>query len=234
MKLSTFDIIIPVLAFLLAVVFQYSGMDVWLAHQFYDETQGIWPYKNLWLTEIILHKGGRKFIWLIAIAIFAGFISTWIINYTRPYRSSFVYLLFAIISGPAIVNILKKHTHIYSPWDLKIFGATEPHIRLFDAVPEGAAIGHAFPAGHASGGFALLCFYFLFRCNNSRYRYHALLIALAMGLIYGIDQQIRGAHMMSHDLTTFSICWVSCLTLAVLFSRFGKNFLSTGNSGSNI
>ncbi len=233
MKLSAIDIIVPASALLLAVIFQYSGLDIWLEYHFYDEAQAIWPYRNTWLTETVLHKGGRKFIWFIAVAVFAGFLSTWVSNYTRKYRTSFIYLLLAMISGPAIIGILKKNTHIYSPWDLEIFGATEPHIRLFDTVPEGAAIGHAFPAGHASGGFALLSFYFLLRCCGSRYRHHALLIALAIGFIYGLDQQIRGAHMMSHDLATFSICWVSTATLAILFSRFSKNFPCTRNPDAN-
>jgi membrane-associated PAP2 superfamily phosphatase len=43
-----------------------------------------------------------------------------------------------------------------------------------------------------------------------------LYAALGIGLLFGIAQQVRGAHMLSHDLFTLAICWSSCLVWSVL------------------
>jgi membrane-associated PAP2 superfamily phosphatase len=36
---------------------------------------------------------------------------------------------------------------------------------------------------------------------------------LSVGLIFGISQQLRGAHFISHDLWTLAICWFFSLTI---------------------
>ena len=72
-----------------------------------------------------------------------------------------IYFLIASAAGPIIVGFLKQTTHIYTPWKIKHFSGPLPYIRLFDPVPGHLPVGRAFPAGHASGGYAFLSLYFL-------------------------------------------------------------------------
>ena len=105
---------------------------------------------------------------------------------------------------------------MYSPWDLSQFGGHYPHIRLFDHVAQNSPVGLAFPAGHAGGGYILLSLYFVLREYTHRYRHLLLAVAAIIGMTFGVAQQIRGAHVLSHDLTTIAICWLTCLMWAKL------------------
>ena len=73
---------------------------------------------------------------------------------------------------------------------------------------EGA--GHCFPSGHASSAYMFFGVYFFSRCYWPEKSRLVLASVIAMGLIFGFDQQIRGAHYISHDLTSALICWLVC------------------------
>ncbi|MEJ2142934.1 MAG: PAP2 family protein [Gammaproteobacteria bacterium] len=208
---------LPVLAMLAGIFLQYAGVDVWFEHFFYDETHHLWPYDHNWLASNVIHRGGQFVMKIIALGMLIFAISSLFIKKLKIYRKASWYLVLASFTSAAIIGELKSITHIYSPWDLLIFGGKYPHIRLFDAVASSAPVGHAFPAGHAGGGFALLSFYFLYREKDHSYSYYFLVVALSIGLIFGIDQDIRGAHMLSHDLFSFAICWLTCMLWTVLF-----------------
>ena len=198
---------------------QYSGLDDFLIHPFYDVAMNTWPYKSYWLTSDVLHVGGRKAVVSFGAIILMVFVLSFFIEGMRSYRKGAFYLLIASLLGPAIVAIGKHFTHIYSPWDLKMFGGTEPYIRLFDMVPDGAKVGHAFPAGHSSGGFAFFSLYFLALEYKRPIRYYALFFALFIGFLFGITQQARGAHFFSHDLFSLGICWYSALIVYIIFFK---------------
>lgn len=201
----------PLFCLISALICQYSGLDLSLANYFYDNEQQTWPYQTGWLTQTILHDGAHDVIVSIFIAILTFFIATLFLPKLKPYRRTTGFILLASLTGVILVGIMKDSTHIYTPWDLQEFGGLYPNIRLFDPVSDNLPVGHAFPAGHASGGYALVSFYFAARIHLDRYRFHLLYAALAAGLVLGVDQQIRGAHMISHDLFTLAICWLSCL-----------------------
>jgi membrane-associated PAP2 superfamily phosphatase len=68
--------------------------------------------------------------------------------------------------------------------------------------------GHCFPAGHAATGFAFVGGYFALRSHLPRLARRWLVGAIAVGLVLGLVQQLRGAHFMSHTLWTAWICWM--------------------------
>lgn len=216
MKLSLPHYLFPVICVLAGLASQYSGLDIGLEQFFYDYQHHLWPYKDTWLTQYLLHKGGRNLVALVVIGMFLFLIATLFNDSLVRYRRNASFLLFSSLTGIALVAMLKASTHIYTPWDLQIFGGLYPNIRLFDSVANNLPVGHAFPSGHASGGFALLSLYFMVRNHRHRHRSLFLYAALALGLIFGLDQQIRGAHMLSHDLFSLAICWSSCLIWSAL------------------
>lgn len=209
--------IFPLLLLSAGIASEYSGLDLFLIRPFFDASTGQWPYKSHWLTSDILHTSGKNFVVAIAVGIFVVFVLSFFVEYFKPFRKGAAYLLAASLAGPALVSICKHMTHIYTPWDLIIFGGKQPYIRIFDAVPAGAKVGTAFPAGHSSGGFAFFSLYFLSMAYKPSFRYVGLFFALALGFTFGIAQQIRGAHFLSHDLFSLVVCWYSALITHLIF-----------------
>ena len=78
--------------------------------------------------------------------------------------------------------------------------------------------GRGFPAGHASGGFALVALAGLAATRRSRRI--ALAIGLALGTMMGIYQMLKGAHYLSHTLITALFCWIVFLTYRRLLPSF--------------
>lgn len=105
------------------------------------------------------------------------------------------------------------------PWDLLRYGGRQPFIGLFTLRPEGMPAQACFPAGHASAGYAWLCLYFFALLWRPSWRWTGLWIGLGTGLVFGISQQLRGAHFLSHDIATALICWLLSLGLYVLIHR---------------
>lgn len=122
-----------------------------------------------------------------------------------PWRGPLLATLAAIIVIPLTVAALKACTGIYSPVDLLPYGGSHPHTGLLEQLwTQGrVAGGRSFPAGHASGGFALLGLTCL--AVNGRQRTILLLAALAAGWLMGLYQMARGEHFLSHTLTTMFI-----------------------------
>ncbi len=202
---------VPFALVLAGTICQYAGIDEWLISPFFDPAGKSWPYESNWWVAGLIHKGGRDLISLIMISLLIGLVASWFYKPLSRFRRDLAYLLFGALSGILVVALIKNTTHIYIPSDLAIYGGTMPHIRLFDPTPPGLPIGHAFPAGHASGAFALISFYFLFTVRGSRWRYPSLAACLAVGFIFGLAQQIRGKHFFSHDLFALAICWTGAL-----------------------
>jgi membrane-associated PAP2 superfamily phosphatase len=76
-----------------------------------------------------------------------------------------------------------------------------------------------FPAGHASGGYAWLALYFFLLAVKPQWRGWGLAVGLGAGLVFGISQQLRGAHFISHDLAAIAICWTCAVVLHRVFWR---------------
>lgn len=215
-------VILPgVILGLLFAGLEWSGADIWLSTHFYQRELNQWPYKDHWLIQRVLHKGGRMVFFLLAgsILLLLGY-SHIVKSGLQKQRRELIFLFLASITGPLIIMWLKNHTHIYCPWDLQIFGSSKPYIRFFDAVFESLPVGHCFPAAHAGSGFTYVSLYFFFWLTSPRYRFFGLFFGLFLGSLYGFTQQMRGAHFFSHDVMSLMICWYVSLTLFLLF--FGR------------
>lgn len=205
---SPFDrlhLLLPLLAVLLGLLLEYTDLDLRLEALFYNGQS--WPWREHWLTQGVLHEGGRFFMNLIGLGLLVAIVASFATSRLGSYRKVLVCLFFAMAVGPLVVGYFKSVSHIYSPWDLAYFGGGQEYVKLFDEVPRGAPVGHAFPAGHASGGFAVTVTYFALAITYPRWRFWGLGIGLVLGFLFGFAQQMRGAHFLSHDLFALAVCW---------------------------
>lgn len=213
--------VIPLALFVVAIAgLEFTSLDFQISENFYNTKLHEWPYKEDWLIETVIHKKGQAFS-----KIMGGVVLSFLLFSQRKnsslyrYRKSLLFLFIASITGPIITAILKSNTTIYCPWDLKLFGGEKPYIRLFDNVPGEHAIGHCFPSGHAGGGFTFISLYFFLMVVNPKYKILGLFGGLLLGTVYGIAQQMRGAHFLSHDIYALMVCWFSSLTWFLIFFR---------------
>ncbi|NJO12636.1 MAG: phosphatase PAP2 family protein [Gammaproteobacteria bacterium] len=117
----------------------------------------------------------------------------------------------------AIAGALKSVTNVDCPWDLAAFNGTRPYVHIFGDRPDTLPPSRCFPGAHSSSGFALLCLYFAFRERSRRWPGRAVALGLCIGGVFSFAQQARGAHFLSHDLTSAFLAWFVALGVYVRY-----------------
>jgi membrane-associated PAP2 superfamily phosphatase len=198
---------------LIAAVFGTTDFDERIAAAvFYDPQQG-WLGGSSWWTHQFLHTGGQwlvRVIVLIAIGIWAG---SFIESSLEKWRRAAGFVAVSMILSIGSVGLLKHITNVNCPWDLIPFGGHFSYAHLFAHRPPSAHVGRCFPAAHASSGYALFALYFVGREHSRRWARLGFAAGLIAGLIFGLAQQSRGAHFVSHDIWSAMIAWCVPLSL---------------------
>lgn len=207
----------PLMLFVpLAIVFAATDIDVSIARAlFFDSAQGKWLGAHNWWIESFLHTGGR---WAIR-GVVATAIAVWVVSICKPkyrqLRRPAAYFIVASVLGIGIVGLLKTITNVDCPWDLAPFGGKFPLVDLFADRPDALRRGHCFPAAHASSGYALVALYFALREHRRHWAKIALVFGIVCGVAFGLAQQSRGAHFMSHDLWSAFLIWLVAASVYV-------------------
>jgi len=208
------------LSLCLAFVYHYH-IDYKLADHLFQLEGYHWSLRHQWLFEIVLHDGGKMFSWLIGAAVSALLVASFYHDTIKPFRKGLVFLLCIPLFSVALVNILKALSGTACPGELTRYGGSSfDHWSL-------AMLGHqgCTPAGHSSGGYAWMAWYFFALIYLPRWRFQGLLASVFLGVAFGVAQQFRGEHFLSHDLFTVVICWYSSLAGFLLF--FGGDTVTT-------
>lgn len=192
------------------------NLDQTLADYFYQLQGNNWHWKNTWLAETLIHKGGRRLSISLALLVMLLLIASWCYSLWAHLRKPLGYLLLALLGSSLLVSVLKASLAISCPWEFDIYGGHLPYTNLLQQLVQRNGAG-CFPAGHASAGYCWVALYFFGLYFQSPLRWLGLTGALLVGIIFGFTQQIRGAHFISHDLATLSICWFYCLALYLIF-----------------
>lgn len=193
-----------------------SALDLWLADRWFAAEGFRWALQDHWLTNDVIHHHGKQLI----IALWLTALAAWGASFRRPrlerWRRPLGYLLVSMALLPALIAHFKHYSPVPCPWDLLRYGGDVSYQHSLDYNFGPTDQGHCFPAGHASGGFALLSLYFA-ACPYARRPWLFLIPGLVVGLTFGLGQQARGAHFISHDVWTLSLCWFGALALFLLF-----------------
>lgn len=197
---------VPLLTWLL-VVSMVAALDIdWhLSHALFAREGYRWFLRDTLVTETLVHRGGH----LLSIAAWTGTLAAWLsIRRRNPALARpMARLLLSILLSTLLVSWIKSWSNMDCPWDIQGLGGVRPNLSLLEWRPHGLPQGRCFPAGHASGGYAWLALYFFLLAVRPAWRRYGLGAGIGLGALYGITQQLRGAHFLSHDLWTIAICW---------------------------
>lgn len=184
---------------------------------FFDARSNQWlgGAGGAWWARDVIHTGGR---WVARLAAAAALL-VWCAGFRnqrlRPWRRHAGFAFLALALSTAFVGGLKQVTNVDCPWDLSEFGGDRPHVPLFADRPDALPRAQCFPGAHAASGFALMCGYFLWRDRSRRRARWALAVGILTGLVFSFGQEARGAHFISHDLTSAALVWFVQLALYV-------------------
>lgn len=211
----------PAVALLGAVLvyFQISDADIALQDHLYDFENRRWLVdRSAWWPTFLFHKLLKWLIIAFALSLLLRLpvLPRW----KRPAwlppvppRDAFVVLLTLGLT-PAIVSIGKASTNVFCPWDITRYGGKEEYVKTwtrYDDTNRPERCGNCWPAGHASGGCALVALATL--ATTRRGRIVGTVAGLLMGAVMGGYQMLKGAHYTSDTLVTLLLAWIIHLVL---------------------
>ena len=216
------DRTLPASVLLLALVFgmfECTAIDIALQDRFFDFHTGTWcvspdarwprllcydaPKAALWLTGLFL---------LVLACAPAGWRTR--LPLQAAARRDLWICVGTLALAPAIVAGGKAATNVFTPREIRRYGGFAPYVKVAEAYPPDdhpSKRGRGFPAGHASGGFALFSLSGLARTRRARAA--GVLAGLGAGGVMGLYQMLRGAHFLSHTLVSALVCWIVFLAL---------------------
>lgn len=215
-SLRPFWITVGLLAGVLAL-FEFTNLDLALQDHFFNFATRRWlvDAKEPW-GRLVFYNGPKALVWIIALTALtlAAGPARWRERGQLNRRGLWLGVL-VIATVPAFAGLGKKYTNVFCPSEIRRYGGDVDYAKLCEPFPADdrpARRGGCFPAGHASGGFALLGL--LAVRTTRRWRNGMLALGLGLGWWMGGYQMLKGAHYLSHTLTTMLVAW-----LVVLFWR---------------
>ena len=198
--------------------FQFTNSDIMVQNYFYNfETKSWLIDKDEPILKFFLYDGLKK-----GLIIFGVFILILLIffrkkEFVKEYKKGLIILLLSSIFVPTIVGSLKAITNTPCPCNIEHFGGEYPDIKVLDKYPEDfiqKSKAKCWPAGHASGGFALMALFFFFK--NPRNQFFGLIGAITLGWSMGTYKMLLGDHFLSHTIITMILAWIIILTIVKL------------------
>jgi len=216
-------VVVPLLAFVaLAIVFECTTLDLWLADLIYRWEGGVWALRRDPLVRDVLHSHAKQLTGVVYGLIASLCAMSFVVARLSMYRWGLVYLVSAIAISTLSVSLLKDVTHVYCPWSVARYGGDVPYVPNWRAILAQEGDGRCFPSGHASSGFALLALYFFCARYAPALRWYTFAMAMVLGTVFGVAQQLRGAHFLSHDVWALAICWfVAVIATPILYRDWG-------------
>ena len=218
------------------LLFESSQLDIWVQQWLYDAVNHHWLWSKAEpVTRFLLYDGIKGLLVILALCLLSALV---FFRRTPPVQSRLPgirIVLLSLLVVTTVVAVLKATTDVACPAGLQLFGGSQPYTRLFEAYPDDLRPHNrqrCFPAGHASGGFALLSLCFLFR--EKRNQRMALGLAVAVGWLMGGYKMVIGDHFLSHTLVTMELAWLF-INLIAFFEYHGRAaFFATDNVPAKI
>lgn len=203
---------LPISLYILLIIPIISwDLDWQLANYWYQLEGQQWALKSAWFTQTIVHDGGHDLAVSLYITLLILYLVSFKSQFLGQYKSGLAYLSLSLPLATLTVSLIKQLTIADCPWSTLDFGGQHIYQSwLYNLWSPIAGAGHCFPAGHASSAYMFFGVYFFSRHYWSTKSTFILIVVITVGLIFGFNQQLRGAHFISHDVTSALICWLVC------------------------
>lgn len=203
-------------------LFEISDIDIIIQQSFYNFNLNQWILdRNNAILEFIFYDGIKKALVIFAIIVAISLLFFGKNRLVQSYRTGLLIVVFCAILIPSVVGILKVTTNTPCPKNITRFNGCYPYVKVFSTYPptfhQKEKI-ECFPAGHASGGFALFSLFFLFKSRKNRRK--ALLFAMITGWSMGLYKMLIGDHFLSHTVVSMILAWLITLIVARVVSVF--------------
>ncbi len=198
------------------LLFAYTDIDTQIEDLFYNFQTHRWLLdRDLQPYKLIFYDGIKKVLILFAVAVLLSLLLFRKKRAVLAYRKGLLIVLFSALLIPSTVSFLKKVTNMPCPKNEIRYGGCLIKTKVWEPYPPSATPHKricCWPAGHASGGFALLSLLFLFR--TERNKKIALYSALGVGWSMGLYKMVIGDHFFSHTVISMQLSWILVMLIA--------------------
>lgn len=217
--------ILAILAIFFTMLSRNEWLDWYISDLWFDAGTQQFPLKdNFWLA-VFSHQYVKHA--LIAVAL-AQFVLGGILK-----RYEWMAIAIIMLLGPAMVSVLKSFSMHSCPWDLVRYGGDAYSYPLFSPTDQNLGQGGCFPGGHASGGYGVMAYFLLLYPVSKPLARWALVLGIALGMLMGFGQVMRGAHFFTHNLWSGWWVWLTQMTLYYLYTVHIKGIFAR-SIGTNI
>lgn len=205
--------------------FELTPIDIYIQDYFYNFNSKQWILdRNAVIPKLIFYDGIKIIFIVFVIAVLITVVFSRRITIIKHYQKGLMIVLLSCVLVPLFIGLLKATTNVPCPKDIERYGGNYPNITVLSKYPATFVQTKnikCYPAGHASGGFALMSLFFLFfSCRN---RLIALISAISIGWTIGNYKMLIGDHYFSHTYMTMMISWLIIVMISYGVNRFSFN-----------
>ena len=203
------------------VLFEYTSLDIYIQNYFFQIDTNSWIInRDNPILKFIFYDGIKKLLIFFAVIILFCLLFFRKKELIKKYKMGLIIVLLSSIIVPLSVGSLKAISNTPCPKNLEFYGGDYPDIKVFDSYPKEFNQKEkikCWPAGHASGGFALMALFFLFKTRKNQIL--VLILALIIAWSMGLYKMLIGDHFLSHTIVTMLLAWIIILILVKIFQR---------------
>lgn len=197
------------------LIFEISNLDILSQNYFFNFNSNIWIVRrdNIFL-KFVFYDGIKRLLIIFLSAIFLTLVFFRKKQLIKTYQTGLIIVLLSGIFVPSTVASIKAITNVACPKNLDQYGGTYPYVKVLEKYPNNFKQEKrlkCWPAAHASGGFALLSLFFLFR--SKRNQILSLIFSSFLGGIMGFYKMLIGDHFLSHTIISSIMSWLIILLI---------------------
>ena len=197
------------------IFFGISNIDIKIQDNFFNFSTYTWILdRNLEPYKFIFYDGIKKILIFIALVFIVVLIFFRKNKMIQEYKKGIIIVVLSAIFVPITTGIIKKTTNMPCPKNEIHYGGKMIKTAVWQSYQEPYKSMDkiaCYPAGHASGGFALLSLFFLFKTKRNKIL--VLTFALTIGWSMGMYKMLIGDHFLSHTIITMMIAWLVILMI---------------------
>lgn len=207
-------------------IFGFTDLDLAVQDRLFDTMTASWLWdKQEPIARLFFYTGPKLALVFLAAVCLLILLALGHWDFARKRRQGLAVLLISLIIIPTTTGFLKTATNVACPARSDRYGGNVPTVSLFERYPvesRPADRQRCFPAGHASGGFALFALVFLFEGRAARKG--AVALALTVGGAMAAYKMAIGDHFLSHTLVTLELAAILVALIGAAVIRIERRF----------